>query len=1049
VSLRQLRSGPSPRRRDRRRARTKHARSAPPSRRRLPRKIEDSVGWYEFEEQARAEVGALTEFSDYTEQGGEDYRELLLTLPNVAGPSTHWSEPNVVAHLRFKSRQSTDGKRVMFIEEVQSDWHQKGRDQGYVRKLTEDEQAALLEAKVLAELAVKQEKEPFLDAARKAFEAEKARVEAAGDAGQLRNIERNLGYINNTGNPYSVARDVERYWPGDVPADLRKALDAFHNAELKLNEARQAESAARQGIPDAPFRASWPALVMKRAIRWAVDNGFEQVAWTTGEQQRERYDLASAVGEIVAQRVREDTDDYEVRLDYPVASAIVERGLGKQESPGLVRMKPAQITEVFGKDLGGRMVARADENMHDGYGLPVRLQGEDLKIGGEGMLGFYDRNLVNITNDLVKKYGTKVRPVAVEGMGELMMSPEERAQHQALNQEWLAAARAVQLGGLEGEALEQAKAKQAEINEQMKGLEAGKGTNPGFDITPELKEVAQQGFALFQRQRGAYSPATDTITLLQNADLSTFLHESGHFFLEVMHRLATDAQAPQPIKDDFDTALNWMGVKDVATWEGMSLEQKRNAHEKWARGFEAYLFTGKSPSVKLTGLFQRFRAWLVAVYKKAAALDVTVSPQVRAVMDRLLATDAEIEEAEAARSMLPMLDLEEHMSEDEWRAYQSLGEKATSDAADDLEARSLRDMRWLANAKGREINRLKREAKAVRTQTRAQVTREVLAEPVYRAMTFLKSGAIDGQKTDGPHKLYTPEIAAEYGEEKAALLEQLRGMTTSTPENGVHPAQVAELFGFTSVDHLLVELTSAEPLNEKIEGLTEQRLLEDHGDLTDPAAIEAAADKAVHNEARTRFVTAELSALSKAIGDRKTLAPAARAYAEAAIARQRVRDVKPSLYEAAAARAARASEKALKSGNLHAAASEKRNQLINLNMAREANRARNDVDRALAYLGRLTRAGAAKSIAPEYRAQIDNILESLDLRPSTTLRSIDRAESLKAFIEKQQDMGFEPVVDDSIFSLPRSYKMMTVEELRGLIDSIKNIEHLGRLKNRC
>jgi hypothetical protein len=85
-----------------------------------------------------------------------------------------------------------------------------------------------------------------------------------------------------------------------------------------------------------------------------------------------------------------------------------------------------------------------------------------------------------------------------------------------------------------------------------------------------------------------------------------------------MHRLATDPQAPQPIKDDFDTALAWMGVKDVATWEGMSLEQKRNAHEKWARGFEAYLFTGKSPSVKLTGLFQRFRAWLVAVYKKAA-----------------------------------------------------------------------------------------------------------------------------------------------------------------------------------------------------------------------------------------------------------------------------------------------------------------------------------------------------------------------------------------------------------------------------------------------
>ncbi len=43
----------------------------------------------------------------------------------------HWSEPNVLAHVRFDDRVDADGKRVLFIEEIQSDWHQAGREKGY------------------------------------------------------------------------------------------------------------------------------------------------------------------------------------------------------------------------------------------------------------------------------------------------------------------------------------------------------------------------------------------------------------------------------------------------------------------------------------------------------------------------------------------------------------------------------------------------------------------------------------------------------------------------------------------------------------------------------------------------------------------------------------------------------------------------------------------------------------------------------------------------------------------------------------------------------
>ena len=44
----------------------------------------------------------------------------------------HWRDhPNTVAHVRFDERTDADGKRVLFVQELQSDWHQQGRKKGY------------------------------------------------------------------------------------------------------------------------------------------------------------------------------------------------------------------------------------------------------------------------------------------------------------------------------------------------------------------------------------------------------------------------------------------------------------------------------------------------------------------------------------------------------------------------------------------------------------------------------------------------------------------------------------------------------------------------------------------------------------------------------------------------------------------------------------------------------------------------------------------------------------------------------------------------------
>jgi hypothetical protein len=131
------------------------------------------------------------------------------------------------------------------------------------------------------------------------------------------------------------------------------------------------------------------------------------------------------------------------------------------------------------------------------------------------------------------------------------------------------------------------------------------------------------------------------IQLFEGADLSTVLHEAAHLFLEVFADVAGREGAPAEIRADWQTLLDWMGVKSRA-------EIGTPEHEKFARGFEAYLMEGKAPSIELQSVFDRFRAWLTRIYRSLKGLGADVTPEVRRVFDRMLATDQAIREAEAA-----------------------------------------------------------------------------------------------------------------------------------------------------------------------------------------------------------------------------------------------------------------------------------------------------------------------------------------------------------------------------------------------------------------
>lgn len=573
----------------------------------------------------------------------------------------------------------------------------------------------------------------------------------------------------------------------------------------------------------------------------------------------------------------------------------------------------------------------------------------------------------------------------------------------------------------------------------------------------------QQTGDLNQSARGAYNIDTRTISLLQNADLSTFLHESGHFYLEVLTDIAGQADAPAAVRDDVQKLMDWFGVPDLAAWNALDLDAKRPHHEQLARGFEAYLFEGKAPTPELQGLFQRFRAWMLAVYRSLSALNVELSDEVRGVFDRMLASTEQIRETETMLDYKPAFTSAEQagMTPEEWAQYQALGLEATQDAVQQLEARSIRDMKWLSGARSRVIAQMQREAADRRKTVRKEVEAEVMAEPVNQAKTFMKRGIdpVTGEPVDGPTKLQISALADMYGGEgdRYAMLDWSQlgyGKYGMLAEDGLNPDIVADRFGYASGDGLVRAVLAAEDPRAKIEALTDQRMLERYGDLTDAESIARAADEAVHNEARGRFIATEVNALQRALGQRQVLARAARQFAEATIARLRIRDIRPSQWVVAEARAARAAETALRKNDLQGAAVEKKRQLVNNYAARAAQAAHAEVEKDLNYMKRLSGSTSQSGMRGESLAQLNALLARFDLRSSMSLRQIDAAktQSLAEFIASESERLDAVMPDLPAYILDegfrRHYKDMSVEEFRGLVDSVRQLANLARREQK-
>jgi len=345
---------------------------------------------------AGGSAAGATKYDKYTLAGGDNYREILLTLPEAmpnpaneiqqytkrmetmrelqnefanAGnmekaisfaskaddlqayikqlekipvtrqtenfESSHFDQPNILAHMRVNDRIDADGKKMLLVEEIQSDWHQAGRERGYKTK-----------------------------------------------------------------------EGLEKWYNQNKLDDDPSFAELNSEQRSVIERNRDAGMGGDNAVPDAPFKDTWYQLALKRLTKYAAENGYERIGLTTGKQQAGRYKLSNEVDEInVIGRTNMATGEKSksVALDMKSGQSlrigVNNDGIVDNVSDKSIKnFMGKNLSEVVGKDIAKEIMLNNKKT----------ISGEGLDIGGEGMKKYYDEIYPKFLDKYGKKYGASV-----------------------------------------------------------------------------------------------------------------------------------------------------------------------------------------------------------------------------------------------------------------------------------------------------------------------------------------------------------------------------------------------------------------------------------------------------------------------------------------------------------------------------------------------------------------------------------------------------------------------------------------------------------------
>ena len=473
--------------------------------------------------------------------------------------------------------------------------------------------------------------------------------------------------------------------------------------------------------------------------------------------------------------------------------------------------------------------------------------------------------------------------------------------------------------------------------------------------------------------RGRFEPTTLTTLLTQEADFSTFAHETAHYMLTVLENIVATNNAPPDLIADFNTLLKFWGVKDLETWQNFDINQKREYHEAFAYNFEQYLFDAKkkAPSKELQNVFRKFANFIKQVYqdvstrlnqlyRKETGKDLPIlTNEIREVMDRMLATNEQIVQAEQIYELKAMFETQEQsgMNDAEWAEYTAALNEAEEETLEIMTLDSMKQVRWIRKKMPKIQKEIDKKINKLYKQEEAIATKEVLQNKRYKLHMFLQRGETvndkgETVKVEGNHKISIDsykKLIPFYDEvsQKAEIKELGTGKRGYLAKEGLDVNLVAELFEFSDALSMIDTLLTLQPIEEAITERTQQRMLELHSDLVNPQQQELQIIDAIHNEARARFVAVELNTLAKAMRPVRFQVEAARQVAKDVLADKKLKEIRPSEFTRAEARALKEAEAAMKKGDTKAAIKAKRSQLINNQLAKESIEIHKEFDKAI------------------------------------------------------------------------------------------------------
>jgi hypothetical protein len=313
----------------------------------------DEYGNY-FNTSTAANIGqAISEYKSLTETKQDEYK------------SSHWSEGNILAHVRLNEKTLPDGRKVLIVNEMQSDWAQEGRKKGF------------------------------------RIDVPKGLVKVTSEDLEVRKtgLDEYALYYKGTNIIIDGSYKLERV--------AKEVLNSWktNNTSYDIN-LEEEQKGIDESVSQMPYKNTdqWLGLATRRVLQMAAQEGYDGVSFTTGQQSADMYSLSNQVDYIKKQPEsfpNKDNKSFDIFISMPTGTlslevskstgnVISQTGNARSEYTG------KNLGDIIGKDMSKKLMS-LDENEHI-------LKGDDLEIGGEGMKTFYDSIVTKVAQKEAQRF---------------------------------------------------------------------------------------------------------------------------------------------------------------------------------------------------------------------------------------------------------------------------------------------------------------------------------------------------------------------------------------------------------------------------------------------------------------------------------------------------------------------------------------------------------------------------------------------------------------------------------------------------------------------